>query len=141
MSDDETIGMDFTSLNKDINMKKTIKGTYDREIINNDYVIIEGPACVEQATTIKLLTIYGELKNNPIFKVFGDKIFMLFKTTESELLNMTAKEYIQELLLEIRRISEVKSINILRNNNDSLNIFFIATLIDGSEISSSIEGG
>lgn len=69
--------------NKDIKLKPSSYGQYDREFYVNDFKTVEGLESVENSIIISLMTRLGELNHNPPYNNFGCGITPITKNSNT----------------------------------------------------------
>jgi hypothetical protein len=104
----------YDTLNKDILLERNEDMKWDRSIQSGDFVLVTGMESIAMAVVVKLQTWFGELKNNPTYKEWGDKAWFYVKNNDTELTRMELKEYVRQALSEIRRIKSVDSIELFK---------------------------
>lgn len=129
--------------NKDIQLKPTSHGQYDREWSFNDFKTVEGLESVENSIIIALMTRLGELNHNPTYKNFGCGVYAYLKTNYTPLTKITIQETLKKSLEKIKGIQSVEHIQIAPNplNPYLLDLFFTIKLDNNTQISNRIELG
>lgn len=121
----------YIVLNKDINLKYMGYGMYDRELVNNDFNLVENVDSLHNGIRIKLMMIWGEMNNNPTYKSCGNRAYGKLKANNIELTRVAINEYFKIALNEMKRILSVDDIKVNREQNDSnrLVVTYIVTTI------------
>jgi phage baseplate assembly protein W len=103
----------YKAMTNDIKLVPDEYGEWDIEFNNQDFVNIGGAEALHNAIVILLLTRYGELKTNPLYKDdFGCKIHGIVKDNQNSLNKYKLEKYIEESLLKVRRISKINQIKV-----------------------------
>ena len=129
--------------NKDIKLKPSSYGQYDREFYVNDFKTVEGLESVENSIIISLMTRLGELNHNPTYNNFGCGIYAHLKQNYTPLTKITIQEQITKSLEKIKGITNVEHVQIQSNPNNPhiLDVYFTITLNNNTKISNKIELG
>ena len=129
--------------NKDIKLKPSSYGQYDRVFHVNDFKTVEGLESVENSIIIALMTRLGELNHNFTYNGFGCGVYAYLKTNYSPLTKITIQETLKKTIEKIKGIQSVEHIQIQPNPNNpySLDVFFTIKLDNNIQISNRIELG
>lgn len=129
--------------NRDMKLKPTNYGQYDRELYVNDFKTVEGLESVENSIIISLMTQLGELNHNPTYKNFGCDIHAHLKTNYTPLTKITIEETLTKTIEKIKDIQTVNHIQIQPNPNNpnTIDVFFTITLNNNTQISNKIKLG
>lgn len=125
--------MSLKVLNKDFKLKKIYDkdgndiGKFDRENRGGDWVRVEGIDSLQNGIIISIMTIYGELRNNPLYgPEFGNKTWTLIKDLYNPMNKFRMEEYTKETLKRMIRIENIEDMII---NSDVSDPFKIKTNI------------
>lgn len=103
----------YRGMINDIKLIPDEYGEWDIGFANQDFVNVGGAKALYNAIVILLLTRYGELKNNPLYKDdFGCKIHSLIKDNQNSLNKYKVEKYIEESLRKMRRIDRINNISV-----------------------------
>ena len=99
----------FKTLNEDIKLTPNEYGEWDMVFEDGDIVNVTGAESLANAIVILIMTRYGELKNNPLYKNdFGCRVHEIPKDNATNLNQYKVEKYIEEA---VRRMRRVKTIN------------------------------
>ena len=103
----------FTNLNEDIKLSPNEFGEWDMVFSDYDIVNATGLESLANAITILIMTRYGELKHNILYKDdFGCKIHSVVKDNITNLNNYKIEKYIDEAIKRIRRVKRINYIQV-----------------------------
>ena len=102
----------FKTLNEDIKLVDNGYGEYDMEFTNGDIVNLTGVDSLYNAIIIAILTRYRELKHNQLYDEFGCKVHELIKANKSRMAKYRIEKYVEETLLNMRRIRRINSLSV-----------------------------
>jgi len=100
----------FKTLNEDIKLVDNGYGEYDMEFTNGDIVNLTGVDSLHNAIIIAILTRYRELKHNQLYDEFGCRVHELIKANKSRMAKYRIEKYVEETLLNMRRIRRINSL-------------------------------
>ena len=103
----------FKTLNEDIKLSPNEFGEWDMVFSDYDIVNVSGLESLANAITILIMTRYGELKHNILYKDdFGCKIHSVVKDNITNLNNYKIEKYIDEAIKRIRRVKRINYIQV-----------------------------
>jgi phage gp46-like protein len=131
----------YIVLDKDINLKYLGNGSYDRELINNDFNLVENIDSLHNGIRIKLMMIWGEMKNNPTYKSCGNRAYGKLKANNIKLTQVAIKDYFNTALNEMSRILSVDDIQVDTEQMDSnrLIVTYMVTTVTDQHIKGGVE--
>ena len=103
----------FKTLNEDIKLSPNEYGEWDMVFEDKDIVNVTGAESLANAIVILIMTRYGELKNNPLYKNdFGCRIHEIPKDNQTNLNKYKVEKYVEEALKRMRRIKRINFIQV-----------------------------
>ena len=103
----------FKTLNEDIKLAPNEYGEWDMVFTNKDIVNVTGAESLANAIAILIMTRYGELKNNHLYKDdFGCKIHEIPKDNQTNLNKYKVEKYVEESLKRMRRVKRINFIQV-----------------------------
>ncbi len=132
--------MEYTNLGSDVLLEYKGDGVYDRKVVSGDFVKVSGVNALYTGICFKIMTIFGELKDNPSYNQFGNKSWFLMKDLLN-VVNLNAiRDYTREALEGMRRI---KSVDVLTVEEDTVcpymvRVAFSVTAITDEDISGGV---
>lgn len=103
----------FSTLNEDIKLSPNEFGEWDMVFSDYDIVNATGLESLANAITILIMTRYGELKHNILYKDdFGCKIHSVVKDNITNLNNYKIEKYIDEAIKRMRRVKRINYIDV-----------------------------
>ena len=103
----------FKTLNEDIKLSPNEFGEWDMVFSDYDIVNVSGLESLANAITILIMTRYGELKHNILYKDdFGCKIHSVVKDNITNLNNYKIEKYIDEAIKRMRRVKRINYIQV-----------------------------
>lgn len=103
----------FKTLNEDIKLSPNEYGEWDMVFEDKDIVNVTGAESLANAIVILIMTRYGELKNNQLYKNdFGCKIHEIPKDNQTNLNKYKVEKYVEEALKRMRRIKRINFIQV-----------------------------
>ena len=142
-----TLPIDFKSddyrfcktLNEDVQVKPNTTGKWDLQMSNGDYVNVTGKQSLQNAICIAIMTIFGELRNNPLYNEFGCHIHELLKLNKSEMVLYEVELFVTETLEKMRRIKEINFIEVTESDVNDYHVSFNVTNINDEIVNGSVE--
>lgn len=124
----------FTTLNEDIKLSPNEFGEWDMVFEDYDIVNATGLESLANAITILIMTRYGELKHNILYKDdFGCKIHSVVKDNITNLNNYKIEKYIDEAIKRMRRVKRINYIQVKPEQN-GYNVVLSVTSIDDEDL-------
>lgn len=124
----------FSTLNEDIKLSPNEFGEWDMVFSDYDIVNATGLESLANAITILIMTRYGELKHNILYKDdFGCKIHSVVKDNITNLNNYKIEKYIDEAIKRMRRVKRINYINVKPEQN-GYNVVLSVTSIDNEDL-------
>jgi len=114
---------------KDMQILPNSNGYYDRVLENNDFRIISGRDCLQQACDLKLNTRWGEIQN-PTYQEWGNHAWEAIKENNTDLARIMIEESFRSALEEIDIVGSV----------DYLEVEFDPTPPGGVRVTYSVTG-
>ena len=103
----------FKTLNDDIKLTPNQYGEWDMVFEDGDIVNVTGAESLANAIVILIMTRYGELKNNPLYKNdFGCRVHEIPKDNITNLNQYKVEKYIEESVKKMRRVKTINSIQV-----------------------------
>lgn len=103
----------FTNLNEDIKLKPNEYGEWDMVFEDKDIKNVTGLESLANAIVILILTRYGELKNNLLYKDdFGCRVHEIIKDNMTQLNIFKIEKYIEESIRRMRRVKKINYIDV-----------------------------
>ena len=129
----------FKTLNEDIKLKPNEYGEWDMVFQEGDIVNVTGAESLANAIVILIMTRYGELKNNPLYKDdFGCRVHEIPKDNMTNLNQYKTEKYIEE---SVRRMRRVRTINYIQvtPHSEGYNVALSVTSINDTLVNVSME--
>ena len=105
----------FKTLNEDIKLKPNQYGEWDMVFKDGDIVNVTGAESLANAIVILIMTRYGELTTNRLYKDdFGCKIHSVIKSNSTNLNEYKIEKFIEESLMKMRRIKKINYIDLTK---------------------------
>lgn len=124
----------FSTLNEDIKLSPNEFGEWDMVFSDYDIVNATGLESLANAITILIMTRYGELKHNILYKDdFGCKIHSVVKDNITNLNNYKIEKYIDEAIKRMRRVKRINYIQVKPEQN-GYNVVLSVTSIDDNDL-------
>lgn len=124
----------FSTLNEDIKLSPNEYGEWDMVFSDYDIVNATGLESLANAITILIMTRYGELKHNILYKDdFGCKIHSVVKDNITNLNNYKIEKYIDEAIKRMRRVKRINYIQVKPEQN-GYNVVLSVTSIDDEDL-------
>ncbi len=124
----------FSTLNEDIKLSPNEFGEWDMVFEDYDVVNATGLESLANAITILIMTRYGELKHNILYKDdFGCKIHQIVKDNISNLNNYKIEKYIDEAIKRMRRVKRINYIQVKPKQN-GYSVVLSVTSIDDDDL-------
>lgn len=121
----------FSTLNEDIKLSPNEYGEWDMVFSDYDIVNATGLESLANAITILIMTRYGELKHNILYKDdFGCKIHSVVKDNITNLNNYKIEKYIDEAIKRMRRVKRINYINVKPEQNGYSIILSVTSISD-----------
>jgi hypothetical protein len=124
--------MGFTNIQKDIQISPSSNGYFDYNFFNGDFVSIDGLNALTNSLILKLMTLFGEMKNNPLYSQWGNHASENLKSVNTMLTREKIKE---DFTLAITETYGVKSLDNITVDYDptppgGVNVIFNFTALD-----------
>lgn len=124
----------FSTLNEDIKLSPNEFGEWDMVFEDYDIINATGLESLANAITILIMTRYGELKHNILYKDdFGCKIHSVVKDNITNLNNYKIEKYIDEAIKRMRRVKRINYIQVKPEQN-GYNVVLSVTSIDDEDL-------
>lgn len=124
----------YSTLNEDIKLSPNEFGEWDMVFSDYDIVNATGLESLANAITILIMTRYGELKHNILYKDdFGCKIHSVVKDNITNLNNYKIEKYIDEAIKRMRRVKRINYIQVKPEQN-GYNVVLSVTSIDNEDL-------
>ena len=121
----------FSTLNEDIKLSPNEYGEWDMVFSDYDIVNATGLESLANAITILIMTRYGELKHNILYKDdFGCKIHSVVKDNITNLNNYKIEKYIDEAIKRMRRVKRINYIQVKPKENGYSIILSVTSISD-----------
>ena len=121
----------FSTLNEDIKLSPNEFGEWDMVFSDYDIVNATGLESLANAITILIMTRYGELKHNILYKDdFGCKIHSVVKDNITNLNNYKIEKYIDEAIKRMRRVKRINYIQVKPKENGYSIILSVTSISD-----------
>lgn len=143
-----TLPIDITSddynyrktLHEDVKLKPVNSKSkfWDIQLENGDYVNVTGKESLYNAICIAVMTRFRELDFISLYDSFGCKIHELVKANKSQMVRFKVESYTREVLENMRRIQEIKYIEVTEPEECNYGINFSVASIDDEIISGSL---
>ena len=124
----------YKTLNEDIKLSPNEFGEFDMVFEDYDIVNVSGLESLANAITILIMTRYGELKHNILYKDdFGCKIHSVVKDNITNLNNYKIEKYVEEAIKRMRRVKRINYIQAKPEQN-GYNVVLSVTSIDDEDL-------
>lgn len=108
----------YKTLNEDIKLSPNEFGEWDMVFEDYDIVNATGLESLANAITILIMTRYGELKHNILYKDdFGCKIHSVVKDNITNLNIYKIEKYVEEAIKRMRRVKRINYIQVKPKQN------------------------
>lgn len=108
----------YKTLNEDIKLAPNQNGEWDMVFSDYDIVNVSGLQSLANAITILIMTRYGELKHNILYKDdFGCRIHEIVKDNITNLNNYKIEKYVEEAIKRMRRVKRINYIQVKPKQN------------------------
>ena len=105
----------FKTLNEDIKLKPNQYGEWDMVFKDGDIVNVTGAESLANAIVILIMTRYGELKNNILYKDdFGCRVHEIPKDNITNLNQYKTEKYIEDAVKRMRRVKTINYIQVTK---------------------------
>ena len=129
----------FKTLNEDIKLKPNIYGEWDMVFQDKDIVNVTGAESLANAIVILIMTRYGELKHNRLYKNdFGCRVHEIPKDNITNLNQYKVEKYIEEAVKRMRRVRTINYITVTPFVN-GYNVVLSVTSINDEEVNLKLE--
>ena len=129
----------FETLNEDIKLTPNQYGEWDMVFEDGDIVNVTGAESLANAIVILIMTRYGELKNNPLYKNdFGCRVHEIPKDNITNLNQYKVEKYIEESVKKMRRVKTINSIQVT-SHDVGYNVVLAVTSINDTDVSLKME--
>ena len=138
--DEDTIDSRFyKTLNEDIKLSPNQYGEWDMVFKDGDIVNVTGAESLANAIVILIMTRYGELKTNRLYKDdFGCRVHELPKDNITNLNQYKIEKYIEEAVNRMRRVKKIDYITVTRTTN-GYNVVLAVTSITDENVNLKME--
>lgn len=124
----------FSTLNEDIMLSPNEFGEWDMVFEDYDIINATGLESLSNAIVILIMTRYGELKHNILYKDdFGCRIHEVVKDNITNLNNYKIEKYIDEAIKRMRRVKRINYIQVKPEQN-GYNVVLSVTSIDDKDL-------
>ena len=121
----------FSTLNEDIKLSPNEFGEWDMVFSDYDIVNATGLESLANAIVILIMTRYGELKHNILYKDdFGCKIHSVVKDNITNLNNYKIEKYVEEAIKRMRRVKRINYIQVKPKENGYSIILSVTSISD-----------
>lgn len=121
----------FKTLNEDIKLKPNQYGEWDMVFKDGDIVNVTGAESLANAIVILIMTRYGELKNNILYKDdFGCRVHEIPKDNITNLNQYKIEKYIEESIHRMRRVKTINYITVTPKVNGYTVVLSVTALND-----------
>lgn len=129
----------FKTLNDDIKLTPNQYGEWDMVFEDGDLVNVTGAESLANAIIILIMTRYGELKTNPLYKNdFGCRVHEIPKDNITNLNQYKVEKYIEESVKRMRRVKTINSIQVTPNAV-GYNVVLAVTSINDTDVTLRME--
>lgn len=129
----------FQTLNEDIKLLPNEYGEWDMVFENDDIVNVTGAESLANAIVILIMTRYGELKTNPLYKDdFGCRVHEIPKDNITNLNQYKVEKYIEEAVKRMRRVRTINYIQVKPYMN-GYNVTLAVTSINDTDVTLTME--
>lgn len=121
----------FKTLNEDIKLAPNEYGEWDMEFKDGDIVNVTGTESLANAIVILLMTRYGELKNNLLYKDdFGCRVHEIPKDNMTNLNQYKIEKYIEESVNRMRRVKTINYTTVTPHTNGYTVVLNVTSITD-----------
>lgn len=129
----------FKTLNEDIKLKPNQYGEWDMVFKDGDIVNVTGAESLANAIVILIMTRYGELKNNILYKDdFGCRVHEIPKDNITNLNQYKTEKYIEDAVKRMRRVRTINYIQVKPYMN-GYNVTLAVTSINDTDVTLTME--
>ena len=129
----------FKTLNEDMKLSPNEYGEWDMVFDNGDIVNVTGAESLANAIVILLMTRYGELKTNPLYRTdFGCRVHEIPKGNITNLNQYKVEKYIEESVNRMRRVKTINYIQVTPHTN-GYNVDLSVTSITDENVTLNME--
>lgn len=129
----------YKTLNEDIKLSPNEYGEWDMVFSDYDIVNATGLESLANAITILIMTRYGELKHNILYKDdFGCRIHEIVKDNITNLNNYKIEKYVDEAIKRMRRVKRINYIQVKPEQN-GYSVVLSVTSIDDEDLNLKLE--
>ena len=129
----------FKTLNEDIKLKPNEYGEWDMVFKDGDIVNVTGAESLANAIVILIMTRYGELKNNILYKDdFGCRVHEIPKDNITNLNQYKTEKYIEDAVKRMRRVKTINYIQVTPYAN-GYNVTLAVTSINDTDVTLTME--
>lgn len=129
----------FKTLNEDIKLKPNQYGEWDMVFKDGDIVNVTGAESLANAIVILIMTRYGELKNNILYKDdFGCRVHEIPKDNITNLNQYKTEKYIEDAVKRMRRVKTINYIQVTPYAN-GYNVTLAVTSINDTDVTLTME--
>ena len=124
----------FKTLNEDIKLKPNQYGEWDMVFKDGDIVNVTGAESLANAIVILIMTRYGELKNNILYKDdFGCRVHEIPKDNITNLNQYKTEKYIEDAVKRMRRVKTINYIQVTPYAN-GYNVVLSVTALNDEDV-------
>lgn len=127
----------FKTLNEDVKLQPDDYNRWDIQFENQDYVNITGKESLVNAICIAIMTRFNEL-DIVTYDDFGCRVHELIKANKSDMVKYKIELFVTEVLENMRRVLEIKEIEVTDSDTHSYSIFFRVTAITDEIVEGSV---
>lgn len=121
----------FKTLNEDIKLSPNEYGEWDMVFHEGDIVNVTGAESLANAIVILIMTRYGELKNNILYKGdFGCRVHEIPKDNITHLNQYKIEKYIEESVNRMRRVKTINYIQVTPHTHGYRVVLSVASIND-----------
>lgn len=106
------------TLHKDIELENKWGFIYDRKWYRGDWVLLEDLEAANARILVKMMTVFGEMDDDPTYASWGNKTWVVLKDNATELVLTQIRDYSLQALEEMRLVNEVMSISVQKKDLD-----------------------
>lgn len=129
----------FKTLNEDIKLKPNEYGEWDMVFKDGDIVNVTGAESLANAIVILIMTRYGELKNNILYKDdFGCRVHEIPKDNITNLNQYKTEKYIEDAVKRMRRVKTINYIQVTHYAN-GYNVVLSVTARNDEDVTLNME--
>ena len=129
----------FQTLNEDIKLSPNEFNEWDMVFENDDVVNVTGAESLANAIVILIMTRYGELKTNILYKDdFGCRVHEIPKDNITNFNQYKVEKYIDESVKRMRRVKTINYIEVTPHTN-GYNVVLSVTALNDEDVTLKME--